>query len=355
MVPARARRPRLARVPAPSRRGGREIDGDFADGHARADPRFGCRRAVAGGRPIASVVREYGDFAAQLPEGMTLIVDDHHAIDGSAETDRILRGLIDRTGNGFSIVLASRSAPRLPLGAAAVRAAPCRLDGADLGSTSPRRTGCSARPTSGRSIPTSSTADRRTEGWAALLMLVRRASRTRPPPRPVPSSHSSVARGDLYDFLAEEVIATLATDLHAFLTRVSILTRVDVASAGLVCEMDTTEILQAIREAEGLALLAGPDRGAGIGFIRWCGRSSSPSSKPRLARMPSARSTNESGGLWRRPTGRPQLGTYARRATQLRRPKSLTTRSTRYLPQANSNERDRSLTAPLEASIEPVH
>ena len=210
----------------------------------------------------ASLVREYAEFGASHPQGLTLILDDYHAVDGSDEVVPTVRALIEQTGPSFSIVIASRSTPRLPLGRLRARGAVSRIGGDAL---------CFDVPETDRlfrdayHLPIEpDVVDQlveRTEGWAALLSLVNvgLGEQARPDPRAF-VAHISANQGDLYDFLAEEVVASLSADLHAFLTRVSILTWVDAATAELVCEMDRVEILQAMRDAEDLGLLAQPDR-----------------------------------------------------------------------------------------------
>src|SRR5215204_3445102 len=242
---------------------GREIDPAFATDTLELILGLG-----AGGPSqadvVASIVREYDDFAAQVPEGLTLIVDDHHVIDGSAETDRILRALIDHTGNGLSIVIASRSAPRLPLGGLRSRGGLGRLDGADLRFDVPE-TDRLFREAYHRPLEPDVVDElsRRTEGWAALLMLVRTSLED----KAAPEARALVAqltatRDDLYDFLAEEVLSTLSPTLTHFLTRVSVLTSVDAETAAVVVERPASEVGELIVEAEALGLLSRPDRGA---------------------------------------------------------------------------------------------
>ncbi len=242
---------------------GREIDPDFGSDTLELILGLG-----AGGPSqadvVASIVREYGDFAAQVPEGLTLIVDDHHVIDGSAETDRILRTLIDRTGNGFSIVIASRSAPRLPLGGLRSRGGLSRLDGADLRFDVPE-TDRLFREAYQRPLDPDVVDQliRRTEGWAALLMLVRTSLEDKAAPEArALVAQLSAARGDLYDFLAEEVLASLSPTLTHFLTRVSVLVSVDPETGALVVDRPAAEVAGLIGEAEALGLLSRPDREA---------------------------------------------------------------------------------------------
>jgi DNA-binding SARP family transcriptional activator len=242
---------------------GREIDPEFGTDTLELILGLG-----AGGPSqadvVASIVREYDDFASQVHEGVTLIVDDHHVIDGSAETDRILRALIDHTGNGLSIVIASRSAPRLPLGGLRSRGGLSRLDGADLRFDVPE-TDRLFREAYQRPLDPDVVDQliKRTEGWAALLMLVRTSLEDKAAPEArALVAQLSAARGDLYDFLAEEVLASLSPALTHFLTRVSVLVSVDPETGALVVDRPASEVAGLIGEAEALGLLSRPDREA---------------------------------------------------------------------------------------------
>ena len=178
----------------------------------------------------------------------------------------------------------------------------------------------------------------------------------RPDPRAF-VAHISANQGDLYDFLAEEVIASLATDLHAFLTRVSVLTWVDVAiGRAWYARWIRTEILQAIRDAEDLGLLAQPDRESPHRFHPLVRAFLLAQLEAEIGEN-AVRAIHERVG---RRSGIDRLGNRSLAPTRGGRSdgrgrKSLTARSTRYLRRANSNERDHSSTAPLAASIVPEH
>ena len=128
----------------------------------------------------------------------------------------------------------------------------------------PRRTACSARRTSRPLDP--DVVDqliKRTEGWAALLMLVRTSLEDKAAPEArALVAQLSAARGDLYDFLAEEVLASLSPTLTHFLTRVSVLVSVDPETGALVVDRPASEVAGLIGEAEALGLLSRPDREA---------------------------------------------------------------------------------------------
>ena len=240
---------------------GRELDPDFA-----ADS-LELILALGSGGPqqediVASLVREYGDFAATLPEGLTLILDDHHAIDGSPETDAILRSLIERTGSGFSIVIASRAAPKVPLGRLRARGGLSRIEGEDLCFDVPE-TDRLFREAYHRPLEPDIVAEliKRTEGWAALLTLVRTSLEDKDAPEArALVAQLSATHGDLYDFLAEEVLETLSPSQQRFLTRVSVLVSVDAETGSLVDGRPPAELAPLITEAETLGLLTRPDR-----------------------------------------------------------------------------------------------
>ena len=240
---------------------GRELDPDFA-----ADSLELILALGAGGPKqediVTALVREYGEFAASLPDGLTLILDDHHVIDGSPETDAILRALIERTGNGFSIVIASRAAPKVPLGRLRARGGLMRIEGEDLCFDVPE-TDRLFREAYHRPLEPDIIAEliKRTEGWAALLTLVRTSLEDKDAPEArALVAQLSATRGDLYDFLAEEVLETLSPSQQHFLTRVSVLVSVDAETGSLVDGRPAAELAPLIAEAETLGLLTRPDR-----------------------------------------------------------------------------------------------
>ncbi|MEW6225827.1 MAG: BTAD domain-containing putative transcriptional regulator [Chloroflexota bacterium] len=239
---------------------GRELDPDFA-----AETYARLLQLGPGGPTqaelVTSLVRDMSDFASAHPQGFTLIFDDYHAIDRCEETEPIVRAILDRTGPGFSVIIASRAAPRLPLGRLRSRGGVARLDGDDL---------CFDVPEADRLFRdayrqplepdiVTSLIDR-TEGWPALLSLVHTnidEGGTRDARGLVQGL--SATGGDLYDYMAEEVTATLSAELRAFLTRASLLDWVDVEPAALVDDRGPSEIAALIRQAEELGLLGRPD------------------------------------------------------------------------------------------------
>ena len=101
----------------------------------------------------------------------------------------------------------------------------------------------------------------RTDGWAALLTLVRTGldDPGATDPRAL-VAHLDASHGDLYDFLAEEMLGTLAPELQHFLSRAALLTAVDVPTALLVDDRPADVVARWIAESERLGLLTRPDR-----------------------------------------------------------------------------------------------
>ena len=241
--------------------GGREVDPEFAP------ETFRLLHALGPGGPTASdltvsIAREMAEFGGASNHGLTLLLDDFHVVDGHPETDPIVKALLDRTGSGFSIVISTRSTPRFSLGRLRARGGVMTIDGEAM-CFDMDETGRLFRDAYRRPLDEDLVSDlhERTEGWPALLTLVRTGleDRTAADPRALIGTLQA-SRGDLYEFLAEEVMGSLPPDLAHFLTRVSVLMAVDVETAMLVDERPAEAIAASIRESERLGLLSRPDR-----------------------------------------------------------------------------------------------
>jgi DNA-binding SARP family transcriptional activator len=241
--------------------GGRELDPEFAP------DTFGLLMALESGGAtqqelIVSLAREVAAFGTGSVRGFTLILDDYHVIDGFAETEPIVRALLDRTGPGFSVVISTRTAPRLSLGRVRARGGVMTLEGSDLCFDVDETTRL-FRDAYHRPLDEDIVSDLwdRTEGWAALLTLVRTGleDEGHQDARDL-VAHLDASHGDLYEFLADEVLASLSPELQSFLKRVALLTGVDVASAVLASDLDVAHVTAAIADCERLGLLTRPDR-----------------------------------------------------------------------------------------------
>ena len=239
--------------------GRRELDPDFAP------DTFRMLLSLGPGGPTpkdlaVSIARETAEFGIASSRGLTLILDDYHVVDGCAETEPIVRALLDRTAPGFSVIIATRSKPTLPMGRIRARGGVMTIAGADL-CFDVEETTRLFRDAYHHPLEAEVVTDLhdRTDGWAALLTLVRTSLEEQDDPRTL-VEHLDASRGDLHDFLAEEVLANLPAELQHFLTRVAILTAVDVEMAMLVDERSADAVAASIRESDRLGLLSRPDR-----------------------------------------------------------------------------------------------
>ena len=239
--------------------GGRELDPEFAPDTFRMLLSLGPGGPTPKDLAI-SIAREMAEFGVASPRGLTLILDDYHAVDGCAETEPIVRALLDRTAPGFSVVIATRSKPTMPMGRIRARGGVMTIAGSDL-CFDVQETSRLFRDAYHHPLDDDLVSDLhdRTDGWAALLTLVRTSLEEQDDPRTL-VEHLDASRGDLHDFLAEEVLATLPAELQHFLTRVAVLTAVDVETAMLVDERSAEAVAASIRESDRLGLLSRPDR-----------------------------------------------------------------------------------------------
>ena len=235
---------------------GREIDPGFAP------DTYDLLAALGPGGPsrddlITSVAQEMAELASSLPSGLSLLFDDYHAVDGSPETEPVMKALVERTGPGFSLVISSRTAPSLALGRLRARGALSRIDGDDLCFDVPE-TERLFRDAYQQPLDADVVVDLidRTEGWAALLSLVhtsldgRAANEVRGLVRSL-----SGAVGEVRDYLAEEVLDHISERLAAFMVRASILEIVEPEAASLLGICRREECVTLIRDAADLGLL----------------------------------------------------------------------------------------------------
>ena len=247
--------------------GGRELEADF--GVATLDL---LQRLGPGGPTqheiFTSIARDLAESGATGEHGLTLIIDDAHIVDDCAEVQVIIGMLLERTGPGFSVIISSRAEPPLPMGKVRARGGVDGLTGGDL-CFDPGETERLFRVAYRKPLDADVLTDlhARTEGWAALLTLVRAGltDHDGTDAHALVASLSS-AQGDLYEFLAEEVMAGLDAGLQHFLSRVAILMAVTPEASGLVLDAAPDDLEGHLREAERLGLLTRPDRGSAHRF-----------------------------------------------------------------------------------------
>ena len=200
-------------------------------------------------------IRELGEMADQPT---VLIFDDVHAIERAPEVQRALREIITRAPDRMTIVLSGRRRPPVPLARLRTHGELAELAADDLrfdhAETETLFRDAYHHPLDRESL---ATLERRTQGWAASLDLVRAAIRDRSDADTRRFIRGlSAAEGPLYDYLAEEVVSDLTPDLQSFLMRTALLIDVDIEPAMIAAGVDRGKAQERITEAERLGLLS---------------------------------------------------------------------------------------------------
>ncbi|MBI3746108.1 MAG: hypothetical protein HY264_06210, partial [Chloroflexi bacterium] len=217
------------------------------------------REASAANPSRDAILETFIRELATLPaEPAALVLDDFHLVDDSQEVRAIVRALLARAPERLSIVLVGRTTPSLPLARLRARGELAELRTADL-RFAPEETERLFRETYALNLEPSVVAElsRRTEGWVASLQLVRAAIRDRNQTEIRAFVRSlNGAEGDLYDYLAEEVVGELASDLQQFLMRTSLLEIVEPHLGSVAAGTTPDATRRAITEGELLGLFS---------------------------------------------------------------------------------------------------
>jgi ATP/maltotriose-dependent transcriptional regulator MalT/DNA-binding SARP family transcriptional activator len=200
------------------------------------------------------------DCLSEVPSA--LVLDDLHVAESVPAIGAVIERIIARAPERLSLILASRRTPSLS--AAALRA---RGELAELGREDLRfdelETGQLFRESYHHPLEPDVLHDlqARTEGWAASLQLVKAAVDGRSPAQVREFVRSiSGAEGDLYDYLAEEVVGELRGDIRRFLMRVALLEEIDPTTAAVAAGVPGAEARLLLGHAQRLGLLS---KGAG--------------------------------------------------------------------------------------------
>jgi LuxR family maltose regulon positive regulatory protein len=217
-------------------------------------------RDAATANPTRAVVVDsfIRDLSSLPGEPAAFVFDDVHLVDDAPDARYVLRELLTRAPERVSFVLVSRTTPTLPFARLRALGEVSELRTADLRFV-PEETERLFRETYALDLEPAVVAElsRRTEGWVASLQLVRAAIRDRNQSEIRSFVRSlSGAEGDLYDYLAEEVVGELSTALQQFLMRTSLLDVVEPVLASVAAGVTPDQTRQAIDEGEFLGLFA---------------------------------------------------------------------------------------------------
>jgi LuxR family maltose regulon positive regulatory protein len=157
-------------------------------------------------------------------EPLTLVVDDYHLV-ASEEIHDGMAFLLDHLPPNVHLVIATRADPPLPLSRLRARGELVEVRAADLRFTDDEAAEYLAG-TMGLALTAADVGAlaERTEGWAAALQLAGLSLQGRADPGAVVARFAGDDRF-IVDYLADEVLARLPADVHDFLLRTSVLTR----------------------------------------------------------------------------------------------------------------------------------
>jgi len=184
--------------------------------------------------PLDEVLTVLLNGLAELPEPVTLVLDDYHAID-AALVHQLLAFLIDHLPPTLLLILASRRDPPLPLARRRARGDLVEVRAADLRFTR-EEARCFLNDYMGLALPPEAVArlTDRTEGWITGLQLAALSLQEHPDPEQFLASFGGTHR-HLVDYLLEEVLQRQPEPVQRFLWETAFLERL----CGPLCEAVT--------------------------------------------------------------------------------------------------------------------
>ncbi len=239
---------------------GREIQPGFATATKELLDQLGASAGPTRDTIVGTFMNELQSLGAG---GAALVIDDYHLVDDVPDIRTLVRELVVRAPERLTLVFISRQAPTLPLSRLRTIGEVAELTAPDL-RFDLAETERLFRETYGRPLEPDVLADLadRTEGWAASLQLVNTALRDRSPSEVRAFVHGlSGAHGELYDYLAEEVVGDLDEETQQFLMRTSLLQAVDPTLTEVIAGIPASRARDLIGAAERLGLLSGKGRG----------------------------------------------------------------------------------------------
>ena len=196
------------------------------------------------------------DVLGEIPTA--LVLDDFHVVESVPAIGEVVERIVNRAPTGLRFIVASRRTPSLSL--AGLRA---RGELAELGREEIRfdesETARLFRDSYHHSLEPDVLHDLqlRTEGWAASLQLIKTAVDGRSPAQVrVFVDSLSGAEGDLYDYLAEEVMGDLEPDLRDFLVRTAILEDMEPDTAAVASGVSPARARRLLTDAVRVGLIS---------------------------------------------------------------------------------------------------
>lgn len=234
------------------------------------DPRLLQRSAALLSEPAIEPAREETVLRTLLAEmeclgevPSALVLDDFHIAESVPAVGAVVERIIARSPDRLRLIVASRRTPTLSTAGLRARGELAELEPDELRfdeSETARLFSESYHHPLDPDVLHDLQA--RTEGWAASLQLVKAVVDGRSSAQTRAFIHSlSGAEGNLYDYLAEEVVSDLSADLRGFLMRVALLEEIDPETAAVAASMSAAEARRFIGLAESMGLLS---KGVGV-------------------------------------------------------------------------------------------
>ncbi len=238
------------------------------------DPTFGAAslrllaQSIAGNVPTPAFLKTFTtELAAWSPAPTLLVLDDFHRVDRMAEASQVIHRLIEAAPPWLHIVVSTRRRPPLELARLTAEGELSELGSEDLRFSDSETArlfadgyGIALDDDIVRAI------DQRTRGWAASLALLHSTLRNKSAEDAMMLTRElSGAAKPIYDFLAEEVLAAVPSDVELLLMRASILDSVNVEEGWALSAQDPdrhtkTDVRALLEEAEELGLLSRTSR-----------------------------------------------------------------------------------------------
>jgi ATP/maltotriose-dependent transcriptional regulator MalT len=191
-----------------------------------------------------------------------LVLDDFHLASSVPAIETVTERLISKSPSGLSLILIGRRTPSLSVAALRAHGELVELGREEL-RFEESETGRLFRESYHHPLEPDvlHEVQARTEGWAASLHLVRTAvdGLSKAQIRAFVESLSG-AEGNLYDFLAEEVVGELDAELQGFLMRVELLEEIDADTAADAASVPSGAARRLLAQAQRIGLL---NRGVG--------------------------------------------------------------------------------------------
>jgi ATP/maltotriose-dependent transcriptional regulator MalT/DNA-binding SARP family transcriptional activator len=196
------------------------------------------------------------DGLGEMPSA--LVLDDFHMVEGVPAIGSLVERLISRAPAQLRMIVTSRRTPALSVASLRARGELAELGREELkfdeSETCRFFRGSSHHPLEPEVLHE---LQARTDGWAASLQLIKTAVDGRSPGQVRAFVRSlSGAEGDLYDYLAEEVVGDLDPDLRDFLVRTSILEDVELDTAAIAAGVSHSRAKRLLSNAQRPGLMA---------------------------------------------------------------------------------------------------